>query len=220
MCCVDLAIRLLFTIPGLDGDNLKLIDEVEKQTERAAALEAILDEPKKVGKTLAVLLRQKRGQKFSYAVRELAMRLMARGMTPAMARGALRGVRTLEDPDAKLHDTYSLMRLQIDQLTHHVVALWSCLCDQWYSIHDAATKKRLRVFHHAVTGEKDGNALTLGQFFSIIKKAQTETEADAVEAGLISTLVENEPVSATLKTCRSCTSDNATLSVSKELRKR
>ena len=61
MCCIDLAIRLLFMIPGLDDGNLKLIDEVEKQTERAAALEAILDEPKKVGKTLAVLLRQKRG---------------------------------------------------------------------------------------------------------------------------------------------------------------
>ena len=91
------------------------------------------------------------------------------------------------------------MRLQIYQLTHHVVVLWLRSCDQWHSIHDAATKKRLGVFHHAVTGEKDGNALTLGQSFSIIKNAQTETEADAAQTGLTSTLVENEPVSATLK---------------------
>ena len=177
MCCIDLAIRLLFMIPGLDGDNLKLIDEVEKQTERADVLEAALDELKKVGKTLAVLAPRKRGQKCSYAVRELAMKLMARGMTPAMARGALRDVQTSEDPAAKLDHTYSLpsesflkhMRLQIYQLTHHVVVLWLRSCDQWHSIHDAATKKRLGVFHHAVTGEKDGNALTLGQPFSIIK---------------------------------------------------
>ena len=156
------------------------------------------------------------------------MKLMARVMTPAMARGALRDVQTSEDPEANLNDTYSLpsesflkhMRLQIYQITHHVVVLWLRSCDQWHSIHDAATKKRLGVFHHAVTGEKYGTALTLGQSFSIIKYAKTGTKADVVVAGLTSTLVENEPVSATLKTCRSFTSGNAALSVSKELRER
>ena len=95
-----------------------------------------------------------------------------------------------------------------------------------HSSHDAATKKQTGIFRHCAKLEKEvggtgGRKLVLEipQSFTIIKNNKTKTEADAVQSGLTSTLkMEDEVMSATMKTLASLTSDNAAISVSKMLR--
>ena len=117
---------MLFILPGLDGDNLKLIDGVDKAEQRAAALKAALDELKKVGKTLAVLAPRMRWQKCSYADGERH--------DPCNDKGCAAGCVDFRRPwrEARRHLLFAQrigpflkhMHLQIYQLKHHVVVLW------------------------------------------------------------------------------------------------
>jgi len=219
------------TIEGYHGDMMKTEKQADKQVrdaeERARVAELALQEIKEYG--LSVLAPRKRGQKCSYHLQELCLRLMGRGITPNSAIGVLRDVRSAEAAKNNTEvseDGYVLpsesyfkhQRLMLYQICHHLGVLALESADQWHSSHDAATKKRIGVFHHSVRAEKDGHVLDFPQSFSMIKNGETATEADAVQNGLTSTLVVT--VSASLKKGKSYTSDNAAKSVSEELKAR
>ena len=95
---------------------------------------------------------------------------MGRGITPNKAIGVLRDVRSAEAAKNNTEvseDEYVLpsesyfthQRLMLYQICHHLGVLALESADQSHSSHDAATKKRIGVFHYSVRAEKDGHVL-------------------------------------------------------------